>query len=123
MPPGNFEILDSHRHIFLHFEVYFFFALLLLEVNQYEQIWRKKNSDRFPNNMHYLMTHKKGIISKFNDRKLALSTSSTNSYLFCVDAGEKYANNDHLLAAISIHLKPQFPVDFSLCLAHFFTLF
>ena len=41
--PGNFEILDSRRRIFLHFEVYFYFALLFLEVHQFEQIWRKKN--------------------------------------------------------------------------------
>ena len=40
-PPGNFEILDFSRRIFLHFEVYFYFALLLLEVKQFEQIWRK----------------------------------------------------------------------------------
>ena len=54
-PPGNFEILDSSRRIFLHFEVYFYFALLFLEVNQFEQIWRKKKlniySNRFPTNV------------------------------------------------------------------------
>ena len=52
-PPGNFEIVDSSRRIFPHFEVYFYFALLFLEVNQFEQIWRKKKlniySNRFPN--------------------------------------------------------------------------
>jgi len=44
MPPqGNVEILDSRRRISLHCEVYLFFALLFLEVNQFEQIWREKN--------------------------------------------------------------------------------
>ena len=33
MPPGNVEILDSHRHIFLYFEVYWYFALLFIGVN------------------------------------------------------------------------------------------
>ena len=41
-PSRNFEILDSLRYIFLHFEVYFYFAFLFLEINQFEEIWRKK---------------------------------------------------------------------------------
>ena len=40
--PGNVEILDSRRRILLHFQVYFYFAVLLLEVNEFEQIWREK---------------------------------------------------------------------------------
>ena len=42
MPTGNVEILLSHRRIFLYFEVYCYFALLFLDVNHFEQIWRKK---------------------------------------------------------------------------------
>jgi len=43
-PPGNLEIMDSHRRIFLYFEAFFYFALLFLEVNQFEQVWRKKKN-------------------------------------------------------------------------------
>ena len=80
-PPGNFEILDSRRWIFLHFEVYFYFSLLFLGVNQFEQIMRKKNCTSTQidsRTMHYLSTKKK----KEHDIKvwpqLALSMSSTN---------------------------------------------
>ena len=55
---GNFEIGDSCRRIFLHFEVYFYFALLFLEVNQFDQIWREKNI--LLKSMHCFLTKKKG---------------------------------------------------------------
>ena len=36
-------MMDSRLRTFLYFEVCFYIALLSLEVNQFEQVWRKKN--------------------------------------------------------------------------------
>ena len=67
MPPGNVEILDSHRCLFLYFEVYCHFALLILDVNQFAQIWRQKKlniySNRFLNDALFIDA-KRSIISK-----------------------------------------------------------
>ena len=81
-PPRNFEILDCRGHIFLHFEVYFYFALLFLKVNQFEQIWREKKTEHLLNSISERRANhrrKEGnMISKFDHRKLALSVSSTD---------------------------------------------
>ena len=80
-PPGNFENRYYRRRIFLQFEVHFYFALLFLEVNQFEQIWRKKTQHvlkSIPERCTKLSTKKRNMISKFDHRKWALSMSSTN---------------------------------------------
>ena len=51
----------------MHFQVYFYFALLFLEVNQFEQIWREKKTEPLLKSIPDQCT-----------RKLALSMSSTN---------------------------------------------
>ena len=81
MPPGNFEILDSRRRIFQHFEVYFYFALLFLEVKLLEQIWRKRTEHllkSIPERCTNYRRKKRNMISKFDHRMLALTMSSTN---------------------------------------------
>ena len=78
-PLRNFELLDSHRRICLHFEVYFYFALFL-EVNQFEQVWRKKTEhllQSIPEQCTIYRREKNEHDIKVNHRKLALSMSST----------------------------------------------
>ena len=109
---GNFEILDSRRRIFLHFEVYFYFALLSLEVNQFEQTWKKKTEHllkSIPEQCTNYRRKKKERdinVCPYNvlNERWEESLSSNLSYF---DAGTKYSNNDHLLATINIH--PKFP--------------
>ena len=76
---GNFEILDFRRCIFLHFEVYFYFSLLFLEVSKFggKKKWTLL-SNRFPNNELFIDAIERNIILKFNHGRLALSMSLTN---------------------------------------------
>ena len=80
MPSRKFWNPRLLRCIFLHFEVYFYFSLLFLGVNQFEQIWRKKNCTSTQidsRKMHYLSTKKKEHDIKVWPQ-LAISMSSTN---------------------------------------------
>jgi len=81
MPPGKFWNPRLLRCISLHFEVYFYFSLLFLGVNQFEQIWRKKKlyiySNWFPKDALFINKKKKEHDIKVWPQ-LALSMSSTN---------------------------------------------
>ena len=78
--------------------------------------------------MHYLLTKKKEHdirvypqkVGPFNVLNLHWEESLSIDLSY-FDAGAKYANNNHLLATISIHPKSQFPVDFS-CALYTFSL-
>jgi len=75
MPPRE---IWNPRQSQTHFQVYFYFALLFLEVNQFEHIWRKKKLNICSNRFTIYRQKKRNVISKFDHRKLALWKSSTN---------------------------------------------
>ena len=115
-PPGNFEILDSRRHIIVYFEVYFYFALLLLEVNQFENLDEKKKTER----LLKLIPEQCTIYQLFNHRNLALSMFSSTvqknrypliSFVLTLEQNMLVITTSWEL--LSIHPTFQFPVNFS----------